>query len=220
MELTGIWSGLYKVSLWVTRFAWLNILWLISTLIGLILFGLMPATIAMFTVVRKWIQKDYDVNVFTTFVKAYKENFIRANFFGIIIYVTGYVLSIFLKYTGLMNESELYPILFGLFVLAAFFYAMLIIYIAPVYVHFDLKFTQYIRYAVTIGSVNLHYSICMLTLLTGIYFLSFRYPGFGLFFSFSLSAYIIMFLANLGFAQLLKKQQEQTGQQTETVSTS
>ncbi|KAB8137599.1 YesL family protein [Gracilibacillus oryzae] len=219
MELTGIWSGLYKVSVLVTRLAWLNILWLISTLIGLILFGIMPATIAMFTVVRKWIQKDYDVNVFSTFVKAYKENFIRSNLFGIIIYVLGYVLSIFLKYTGYMNESELYPVLFGIFILASFFYVMLILYIAPVYVHFDLTFWQYIRYAVTIGAVNLHYSICTLTLLAGIYFLSFRYPGFGLFFGFSLSAYIIMFLANIGFKQLVKKQQEQTGQQAETVST-
>ncbi|MFC4402697.1 YesL family protein [Gracilibacillus xinjiangensis] len=218
MEFSGIWSGLYKASLWVTRLAWLNILWLLSTLIGLILFGLMPATIAMFTVVRKWIQKDYDLNIFSTFLKAYKESFIRANLFGIIIYVVGYILSIFLKYTGLMNESGMYPILFGIFLLAAFFYAMLIIYIAPVYVHFNLKFWQYIRYAVTIGAVNLHYSICMLTLLAGIYYLSFRYPGFGLFFSISLSAYIVMFLANLGFNQLLKKQQEQTDQQSETVS--
>ncbi|SER28677.1 Uncharacterized membrane protein YesL [Gracilibacillus ureilyticus] len=220
MELSGIWSGLYKVSLWVTRFAWLNILWLISTLIGLILFGLMPATIALFTVVRKWVQKDYDVNVFATFSKAFKDNFIKANLFGIIIFIAGYALSIFLKYTGLMNESGLYSVLLGIFILAAFFYVMLIMYIGPVFVHFDLKFWQYIRYAVTIGAVNLHYSICTLTLLAGIYFLSFKYPGFGLFFSFSLSAYIIMFLANLGFNQLLKKQhEEQTDKHSETVST-
>ncbi|MRI64914.1 DUF624 domain-containing protein [Gracilibacillus thailandensis] len=212
MELSGIWAGFYRISVWVTRFAWLNMLWIAFTLLGLIFFGIMPATIAMFAVVRKWVLKEYDVPVFETFFKQYKSNFLRANLFGLVIYIIGYFLSVFLKYTGLMNHSSLYPVLLGIFVIAAFLYVMLVLYIAPVYVHYQLRFWQYIRYAVSIGAVNLHYSICALTVLAGIYFASLKLPGITLFFSFSVSAYVAMFIIHIGFSQLLKKQQEQLEQ--------
>jgi uncharacterized membrane protein YesL len=212
MELSGIWAGFYRISVWVTRFAWLNMLWIAFTLLGLIFFGIMPATIAMFAVVRKWVLKEYDIPVFETFFKQYKSNFLRANLFGLVIYIIGYFLSVFLKYTGLMNHSSLYPVLLGIFVIAAFLYVMLVLYIAPVYVHYQLRFWQYIRYAVSIGAVNLHYSICALTVLAGIYFASLKLPGITLFFSFSVSAYVAMFIIHIGFNQLLKKQQEQLEQ--------
>jgi uncharacterized membrane protein YesL len=208
MEINGVWGSLYRVSIWVSRFALLNVLWIVATLIGFILLGIFPATIAMFTVVRKWVQKEYDIPVFRTFYKSFKTNFLQANGFGIITYVFGYILSVFLKYTGLMNDSVFHSVLLGIFVLAAFFYVMLLVYIGPVYVHYNLNFWQYIRYAITIGAVNLHYSISILTLLTGVYFLTFHYPGISLVFSFSVSAYITMLLANIGFEQLLKKQKQ------------
>ncbi|WP_277678002.1 YesL family protein [Gracilibacillus dipsosauri] len=209
MELTGIWASLYKVCTWVTRFAWLNLIWLLGTLIGLILFGLMPATIAMFTIVRKWIQKETDTPILSTFVDAFKSHFWKANLFGVVLYGLGYFLSVFLKYAGLMSDTSFHSVLLGIFVMATFFYLMLVLYVVPVYVHFELSFWQYIRYAVTIGAIKLHYSICMVTILAGVYFLSFKFPGVGLFFSFSFSAYIIMFFAHLGFQQLLQVQQEQ-----------
>ncbi|WP_208592191.1 YesL family protein [Gracilibacillus suaedae] len=212
MELSGMWASIYRISVWVTRFAWLNMLWIAFTLLGLIFFGIMPATIAMFAVVRKWVLKEFDIPVFETFFKQYKSNFFRANLFSLVIYVIGYFLSVFLKYTGLMNDSSLYPVLLGIFVIAGFLYVMLLLYIAPVYVHYQLRFWQYIRYAVSIGAVNLHYSICTITVLSGIYFASFKLPGITLFFSFSVSAYVTMFIIHIGFSQLLKKQQEQLEQ--------
>ncbi|GAB2557004.1 YesL family protein [Gracilibacillus alcaliphilus] len=209
MELSGIWGGFYRISVWVTRLAWLNLLWIAFTLVGLLLFGIFPATFAMFAVVRKWVVKEYDIPVFETFFSEYKQSFLKANLFGIVLYMIGYFLSVFLNYTGFMANSNIYVILFGLFVIAAFLYLLLLLYIAPVYVHYQLTFWQYIRYAVSIGAVNLHYSICALTILVGIYFISFRFPGLTLFFSFSVSAYATMFITHIGFTQLFKKQQEQ-----------
>ncbi|UOQ87306.1 YesL family protein [Gracilibacillus salinarum] len=218
MEMSGLWGGFYRISVWITRFAWLNILWICFTLLGLVFFGIMPATIAMFTVVRKWVLKEYDTAVAETFWHAYKKNFVRANLFGLILYIIGYFLSVFLKYTGLMSDSSVYPVLLGIFIIAAFLYVMLVLYIGPVYVHYQLSFWQYIRYAVSIGAVNLHYSICALTVLAGIYYLSLKYPGVTLFFTFSISAYVTMFVVHIGFRQLFKKQQEQLDQTTVSAS--
>ncbi|UOQ50033.1 YesL family protein [Gracilibacillus caseinilyticus] len=218
MEMSGLWGGFYRISVWITRFAWLNILWICFTLLGLVFFGIMPATIAMFTIVRKWVLKEFDTAVAETFWHAYKQNFIRANLFGLILYIIGYFLSVFLKYTGLMSDSSVYPLLLGIFIIAAFLYVMLVLYIGPVYVHYQLSFWQYIRYAVSIGAVNLHYSICALTILAGIYYLSLKYPGVTLFFTFSISSYVTMFVVHIGFRQLFKKQQEQLDQTTVSAS--
>lgn len=208
MEFTGIWGGFYRISLWVTRLVYINILWIFFTIIGLILFGIMPATISMFTVVRKWTMKETEIPIFNTFFVTYKKEFLKSNLFMLILLVVGFILYFNLRYTGYMIESTIYPILLGGLFITSFLYIMLLVYIAPVYVHFDLSFLQYVKYAIMIGATNLHYSITMLVCLTGIYYVSMKVPGLVPFFSVSVSAYVIMFCANLAFNNLVNKKQE------------
>ncbi|BDG36084.1 DUF624 domain-containing protein [Saccharococcus caldoxylosilyticus] len=56
MMPSGLLDGkLYRVCEWITRLACINILWMLFTLAGLIVFGIAPATVALFTIVRKWL---------------------------------------------------------------------------------------------------------------------------------------------------------------------
>ncbi|GAF20232.1 hypothetical protein JCM19046_4941 [Bacillus sp. JCM 19046] len=66
MQRSWVDSPLYTWSDWAMRMAYLNIIWLLFTAIGLFLFGFMPATVALFTLVRKQLLKQ-DVPVFKTF---------------------------------------------------------------------------------------------------------------------------------------------------------
>ncbi|ENH96494.1 hypothetical protein J416_10371 [Gracilibacillus halophilus YIM-C55.5] len=217
--MTGLWGGFYRISLWITRFAWLNVLWILGTAIGLLIFGIMPATISMFTVVRKWVRKEYDISIYHTFLSTYKKEFKISTLFMIVIAILAFLLYVNVRYTGFMYTSPIYPILFGLFIIASFFYVLLLMYIGPVFTHYHLKFWQYIKYSVLIGATNLHYSIACLTILFGIYVASFRYPGIIFVFSFSVSAYIIMFFAHLGFTQLARKQQQEAKAETQESTT-
>lgn len=83
--MQGFMRGFYSISEWVLRFAYVNVLWISFNLLGLIVFGFFPATIAMFTVVRKWVLKETDISVFNTFWFAYKKEFFKGNFLGFII---------------------------------------------------------------------------------------------------------------------------------------
>lgn len=208
MGFSGVWAGLYKWSVWITRFAWLNLLFIGFTLIGIILFGWMPALLSTFAVVRKWIRKEVDIPIFQTFLQHYKQSFLHGNLFAFLLLALGYILSIYLKYTGLMYNSSFYPILFGLFFIVAVLYIMLCINLPAVYVHYKLRFWQYIRYALSIGMVNLHFSISAITVLAIIYYISMKTPLLIFFFSFSVSAYFIMLFANLGFIQLMRKKEK------------
>src|SRR5690625_6019457 len=75
-------SALYRIMEWISRFAYIQILWLLFTLLGLGLLGFFPATISMLAVMRDWFLSKPDSPIFRTFWSYYKKEFIRANLFG------------------------------------------------------------------------------------------------------------------------------------------
>lgn len=56
------------------KLAYVNLLWLLFTVAGLAVFGFMPATVSLFTIVRKWQMKQAEVTVWNTFISIYKKN--------------------------------------------------------------------------------------------------------------------------------------------------
>ncbi|UQZ36073.1 hypothetical protein C2I18_22595 [Paenibacillus sp. PK3_47] len=114
MEFKGAMGGLYRVTEWISRIAFSNILWAICSvpflflgLMKLIMLGsgtgganeqitlnwglgilapftVFPATSALFTVVRKWVMGNTDVSTFRTFFQGYKENYFKSMLGGII----------------------------------------------------------------------------------------------------------------------------------------
>lgn len=67
-------NGLNHFCTWVMRLAYLNVLWILFSLAGLVVFGLMPATAAMFTVAREWAKGNTDAPVFSVFFGRLKRN--------------------------------------------------------------------------------------------------------------------------------------------------
>ncbi len=79
MELTGLWGAFYRVSLIISKLAYVNVLWILFSLAGLILLGVAPATVALFSVTRAWARKEWDIPVFQTFWSVYKQEFWKAS---------------------------------------------------------------------------------------------------------------------------------------------
>lgn len=214
MEMKGLWGAFYKISVVISRLAYLNLLWVFATILGLVVVGIMPATISMFTVVRKWVMKENDIPIFKTFFVTFKKEFLKTNMIMVILGIIGSLLFIDLRFTGFMRESWLYNVFLGILFIAGFLYFILVVYIAPVYVHYQLSIRRYLTYSIMIGATNLPYTIAILIALSSIYYISMKVPGITLFFSFSVSACITMYFANLSFNNLLKKQQAQIDSNT------
>lgn len=70
--MNGFIDGYYRFAVWITRFAYLNLLWIAFSLVGLGVVGFFPATAAMFAVVRKWVHGEKDIPVFQVFGKTIK----------------------------------------------------------------------------------------------------------------------------------------------------
>lgn len=190
--MTSIAQGYYSIAVWITRFAYVNILWIAFTILGLGIFGLMPATVAMFAVVRKWNMGEQDTAIFPLFWKTYRQEFVKANGLGLLLAAVGYLLTIEFQILGTQTSLIYQMVQFSVVVILILF-AMVVAYFFPIYVHFNLKFMDYIKWPFIIGVIHPILTVVLLVgvgLLLSITFYSL--PALLFFFGGSVTAYILM----------------------------
>ncbi|WP_229720136.1 YesL family protein [Oceanobacillus neutriphilus] len=193
--------GYYIFAIWITRLAYLNILWVLFTIAGLLFFGIMPATVAMFAIVRKWQRGEDELPIFTTFWEVYRKEFWKANSIGIILFLFGYFFSIQFQILGAQSALVYQMAQFSIVIVFALL-AMLVIYLFPIYVHFDLKAMQYLKWPLIISIVHPILTVFLLACigLAG-YFIFQIFPAVLFFFGGSLSAYFITWGVSKTFAK-------------------
>nr|WP_175476240.1 DUF624 domain-containing protein [Evansella caseinilytica] len=125
----------------------LNLLWLLFTVGGLVLFGIFPATAALFSVLRHMLTKDEDVAVIPLFGKKFKEEFLMANALGYISSLGALILFINLRILQQFEPSTIRSILFGATVVIAIIYGFIFMYLYPLFVHMKVKLVDYIKLA-------------------------------------------------------------------------
>lgn len=78
MRLGGTSGVIYRVSDWVMKLAFINVMWILFTLLGLGIFGFYPAFIAMTTMIIAW--KNGETRPYIkTFFDTYKRVFLKSN---------------------------------------------------------------------------------------------------------------------------------------------
>lgn len=194
-------GGYYQLCVWVTRFAYVNVLWILFTLLGFVLFGVMPSTVAMFAVIRKWVNGDSEVPIFKTFLEVYRVEFLKSNILGYVFLAVGAILYIDLYFLrtqeGLVNLFLTYGILVLFFI-----YFVMLLFIFPIFVHFELKFKQYITWPLIIGVIHPIVTIGMIIgTIVAFYVLFKMLPALALFFGGSVMAFILMWGSTQTFAK-------------------
>ncbi|KAA8999826.1 DUF624 domain-containing protein [Paenibacillus spiritus] len=172
MEFKGAMGGIYRITEWISRIAFSNILWalcsvpfLFVVLLKFIMlasdtgganeqvllnwglgitapFTLFPATSALFNVVRKWVMGNTDVGTFRTFFKGYKENYVKSMLGGLIYTVLSVVM--YVDVTVYMNQMKDFQIV-GILMLVL----MIILFVSmfnffSIVVHYEMKFKEVI----------------------------------------------------------------------------
>ncbi|MEH7384934.1 YesL family protein [Bacillus sp. JJ1521] len=205
MEPKGLMGGFYRISESIMRLAYVNLLWIVFTLLGGIVLGIIPATVSLFTITRKWIMGEEDCEVFKLFWKTYKQNFIKANILGIFLMAAGLVL--FLYYQSLQILPEQLSQ-----ILLVFFYSILLIlgvvvaFIFPIFVHFKVKFAHYFKNALIIGLSFPHFAALMLFILVVFFVVYQFFPVLAIFFGVSVPAYLLMAISFIVFKKIELKQ--------------
>ncbi|MCJ7843307.1 YesL family protein [Lederbergia sp. NSJ-179] len=191
---------------WITRLAYLNILWILFSLGGLIVVGLFPATAATFAVARKWVMGQTDVAVFKTFWASYKKEFMKSNILGYLSTLVGYILYLDFVYLT-VSPSNMTAILTIPFLIIGFIYVLTLFYVFPTFVHYDLKVLQVIKSSFFVMIINPLPTLTMLGGTLGIGFILWKFQGLAIFFSMSVLAVVIMMPAYHAFEKIYKKKQ-------------
>lgn len=201
----GMVNGFYRLSEWIMRFAYVNLLWVAFTLVGLVFFGFMPATTAMFAVVRKWVMGDKDIKIFTVFWKTYRKDFVKANVLGYLLFIIGYLLTI--EFQILRAQSSVTYLIASYGVVALFILLFIIVmYFFPIFVHFNLKPLQYLKWPFVIGIIHPILTIFLFVAVGLLYYVTFKtIPALLFFFGGSVTAFILMWGSYKTFPKYEKK---------------
>lgn len=189
--MTNLANGLYRLAEWITRFAYVNFLWIIFTICGLVVFGLLPATASMFTVIRKWVLGEQDIKIFKTFFESYRKEFLKANIIGYILVIIGYILSIEFK---ILRASDQLIYFVGSYGVIALFilYFIVLIYFFPIFVHFNLKLSEYFKWPFMIGIIHPILTLFLIVVISGLYYVAIQnLPILLFFFGGSVTAWIL-----------------------------
>ncbi|MCM3705598.1 MULTISPECIES: YesL family protein [Cytobacillus] len=194
-------NKLFSICEWIMKLAYVNLLWLLFTVAGLVVFGFMPATVSLFTIVRKWQMKETDVPLWNTFLSTYKREFIKSNLLGFMLNIwTGIILLDWHFVKGL--EGSIQMVFFVPLLIISVLYFCTLMHIFPLYVHYDLGVTEYIKNSCLLGILKLHMSL-ILTASAGSIIILFLYsPAFIPFFSAVSVSWILMFGGMYNFKRI------------------
>ena len=196
---------IYKICDWIATVAILNVFWILLTLLGGILFGWAPATVAIMSIWRQKMRGTEVASLVKTLWKEYRANFFPANGVGLVLMLTGASL-IFYSFTLVQWEGIIMLIFWMIFLMIAIIYIIVLVFIFPVYIHYKVKFQAYFRYAFAIGISHLHYVIMMVTAVAVIVWASGFFPAVFLVFSFSLIAMFVTRLSLIVFDKIEERQ--------------
>ncbi|UOQ85101.1 YesL family protein [Gracilibacillus salinarum] len=196
----------YRFLEWLMWLMYLNLIWVLTCLTGLIVLGVFPATMALVITIREWCMQQDMPSFHKTFLKAYKQTFVKANLIGYLLLAIGYVFVIDYQWI-IQNQSSFQPLFLGVFIILGIGFLITCMYIFPAYAHFQVSLPQSFKHAFILGISSPLLSIIMFAALFLLQYLWRFIPGLLPVIGISLTFYMITRLSIMAFEGFEKKQQ-------------
>lgn len=177
---------------WCLNLFLLNCLWFMFSLIGGFFLGIFPATVALFAVLRKLTMEPGEVRIFQLFWKTYKSEFIRGNILGYVWAIIGTALLIDVRVLHQVEMTFIHQALIIALYLLLVLYVFITFYLFPIFVHYNLKFLEYYKYAFVLVIGRPIKTILLFASILLIYFLFSLIPGLIPVFGVSFIGFIMM----------------------------
>ncbi|GAA4080969.1 YesL family protein [Amphibacillus indicireducens] len=182
----------FKIADIIYRFVVLNLIWLLFFLIGMGIFGFMPATVALFSVIRQWIKGEEDLRLFKMFFHYYKVEFIRSNILWLIFLVIFYIIYVNYSFISYYYSAGFHFFLYIILFSFAFIAFMTFVNLFSVIAHFEFKTIRYIKVAAGMVFLRPFNTLIQLLWLVVYYIISFQWPTVFIVLGVSVLAFILM----------------------------
>lgn len=193
MRLGGFDGLFFRSCEWISRFAYVNVLWFTFMVMGIGIFGVFPATVALFAIIRKWLMGESTGPILQTYWKIYRKEFVKSNLLGLLIVVIGFILYVDLAY--LPVTGAIYTVIRYAVIAISFAFFILALYIFPVYVHYQGTIKSYLKYALMASFAYPLFTLMMIIGSLAIYTGLSIFPGLTPFYSICLLAFLNMWIA-------------------------
>lgn len=177
----------------------LNLLWLFFTVIGFGFFGLFPATVALFAVLRDIIISRDDQQIIKKFWHFYKKDWLVSNALGYLYSLILIILYLNVKVIHLIEQRTLYVIVMSITIVVGLVILIAFLYLFPLFVHFKFKWWTYPKYAVILTIAKPFHTVLLIILLVVVIYLYNRFPALIVLFGVSSFGYIVMKISSLSF---------------------
>jgi uncharacterized membrane protein YesL len=130
---------------WIWRAILVNLYWITFTILGLGVFGFFPASIALFTIVRKWLRKETDLPVWMTFKQVYFKEWKRSNGIGLVFYSIGLFLFVDIRIAEQVMTGVFASFLLIILYILVFLLLLAVGNFFSIYVHYELLTKEYVK---------------------------------------------------------------------------
>ncbi|MDF2790223.1 MAG: hypothetical protein K0S80_3321, partial [Neobacillus sp.] len=194
MQLGSFSNVIYTICDWIARLAYINLLWILFTLSGFIVFGFFPATIAMLATLRQFIRGNHPT-VFQTFWHYYKKEFVNSNKLGLVIVAIGFILFVNIRFLQ-STSNDMSSFLFYSSIIMSGIYLLISCYTLASYVEVDQPLGTHLKNALLITISSPFPSLFIIFGFAAVYFAVTYLSGLGFFFSVSIMGLVILSSAN------------------------
>ncbi|MEK5038131.1 YesL family protein [Sporosarcina sp. FSL K6-3457] len=188
---------------WAVKLAYLNLLWILFSLLGLGIFGIGPATVSMFAVIRKCLRYGTDFSMTREFIGVYRSNFWYANRFMLVLIPAYLFVWIDFAVIRLLPSSFIIDkVVFLSVIMLSLLVVIVTCYVFAVYVHYDLAFWRNFKFAFMIAGIS---PLSTLMILLGLFVCSIIVlivPAASLFYFISVPVLIIQVCALRAFKKI------------------
>ncbi|MEK3890106.1 YesL family protein [Bacillus sp. FSL K6-3431] len=164
-----------------------------------------PSIAALFGVIRKW-RRNEDVAVFSQFKEMFLENWKQSYLVGILFTLIGaFLMYDFYLLTQITASMKIFIYIALLFISILALLSFISIY--PLMVHMSTTFKRLCISSLQMGLYKLHLTIICLIILGAWTILSLRFTFLIFFFFFSVSAYLIYWIADIKFRKVIPEEE-------------
>ncbi|GAF66697.1 YesL family protein [Alkalihalobacillus trypoxylicola] len=203
--ISGFIIAFYKFGEYFVLLLYLNFLWICFTLLGGVVFGWAPSTVAVLGVLREKLM-DRDPKVFSKFWQTYKQEFLKANGFGILLLIAAYMLFVNIRFFSVESAFIFVFVRYAMIAIMVLV-GLMTLYVFPLMVQYETKLLRHIQNAmfmVVYKPIRTIFTVIACVVVSQILYI---FPIFIPFFGISLFALVIMWTTYYTFLQVEKKQQ-------------
>lgn len=189
----GILNKFHSLSTWISNLAYINILWLTFTLLGGVLLGIFPATIAMFFIIKRMFLEKSDFSILKEFTILYKKEFKKSNLLFFPFILLAIIVAADIRFISSLDFA-FNSLVVKLFFVLLFLLAMIFLYSLVVYIYGARGKKEIFKSSLYILFNNPMTNLYILTGLLLLHFLTLKVAGLYLLFSGSVFSLIVLMI--------------------------